>query len=266
MMKMTALILFCAIFLGISCQNKPEENTTTTETLDTLAYTLQTIRKDEPNCTPTDTKACSYFTATFVEVTSGSEYVMKAINEQIIDLLRGDEYTNVEAHANGFIEEYLKEKNELYPMGAWSKSYEQKVVRNDEELFVISTDFYTFTGGAHGYYSTVYENYDRVSGKLITLNDLFEPEYEQRLNEIGEDYLKRTLEIPKNQTLNDAGFIIENNDFKMNDNFALTKEGITFIFNPYEIAPYAMGQQEFTIPYHALQTIAKPNGLAFIKK
>lgn len=52
----------------------------------------------------------------------------------------------------------------------------------------------------------------------------------------------------------------------MNDNFALTKEGIKFIFNPYEIAPYAMGQQEFTIPYSALQAIAKPNGLAAVKK
>lgn len=191
MMRITALILFCAIFCCISCQNKPKENSVITETLDTLAYTSQTIRKDEPNCTPTDIQACAYFTATFIQVTGGTEYAMKAINEQIIDLLRGEEYTNVEAHANGFIEEYLKEKSELYPMGAWSKSYEQKVLRNDEELFVISTDFYTFTGGAHGYYSTVYENYDRASGKLITLNDLFEPGYEKRLNEVGEDYLRR---------------------------------------------------------------------------
>ncbi|NJK82480.1 MAG: DUF4163 domain-containing protein [Saprospiraceae bacterium] len=214
MTKMSTLILFWATLYGVSCQNKPKENSTISQTVDTLAHTSQTIRKDEPNCTPTDIQACAYFTATFIQVTSGGEYVMKAINEQIIDLLRGEEYTNVEAHANGFIEEYLKEKSELYPMGAWSKSYDQKVIRNDEELFVISTDFYTFTGGAHGYYSTVYENYDRVSGKLITLNDIFEPGYEKRLNEIGEEYLRRAMDIPTTQTLSDAGFIIDNNDFK----------------------------------------------------
>ncbi|NJK82479.1 MAG: DUF3298 domain-containing protein [Saprospiraceae bacterium] len=52
----------------------------------------------------------------------------------------------------------------------------------------------------------------------------------------------------------------------MNDNFALTSEGVAFMFNPYEIAPYAMGQQQFTIPYTALQAIAKPNSLAAVKK
>ena len=47
----------------------------------------------------------------------------------------------------------------------------------------------------------------------------------------------------------------------MTDNFALTKDGLKFVYNPYEIAPYAMGQQEIVIPYSELKSLLKPNAL-----
>jgi len=59
----------------------------------------------------------------------------------------------------------------------------------------------------------------------------------------------------------EAGFYFENDVFKLTANFAITKEGLKFLYNPYEIAPYALGQQEIIIPYAALGELIKPNSL-----
>ena len=38
-----------------------------------------------------------------------------------------------------------------------------------------------------------------------------------------------------------------------NDNFYITEDGVTFIYNHYEIAPYAMGIIKITIPWNELE-------------
>ena len=39
------------------------------------------------------------------------------------------------------------------------------------------------------------------------------------------------------------------------ENFILGDETITFVYNPYEIAPYALGSTELTLPYSQLSKI-----------
>jgi hypothetical protein len=41
------------------------------------------------------------------------------------------------------------------------------------------------------------------------------------------------------------------------ENFILGEETITFIYNPYEIAPYNMGSTELIIPYNDVDKILK---------
>lgn len=266
---MRFLYVFVLAALFIACENVGQNNTTgdviNVTPPDTLAYIVETIRKDEPNCIPSDENPCAYFEAKYVKVTDGdAEYTIESINEQLIELLRGKEYTNVVAYANGFIEEYLTEKRDLENTMPWATTYEQNVLRNDSTVFVVATNFYSYTGGAHGYYATIYENYDRLSGKLIELQDLFEPGFENRLNEVGEQYFRRSQKLAVNRPLDEL-FSFENNTFELPDNFALTEEGIQFIFNPYEIASYAQGQQKFVLPYTALRTFVKAGSIAAIK-
>ncbi len=262
-MRYLYFLLFIFLFSGCNNTNKGDEKTPTIETLpDTLAYVKEVIRKDEPNCIPTRERECAYFEAKYIQVTDGdTDYTIQSINEQLLALLRGKKYTNVIAHANGFIESYLQEKKDLRNAMPWVTTYNQSVLRNDASVFVVETNFYAFSGGAHGYYSTVYENYDRLSGKLIELSDLFEPGYEDRLNKVGEQYFRKALDMPYNQPLNEL-FSFDNNVFEIPDNFALIDQGIQFIFNPYDVASYAQGQQLFFVPYSALQTFVKAGSIA----
>ena len=59
---------------------------------------------------------------------------------------------------------------------------------------------------------------------------------------------------------------LEDTDFwvyaiKPNGNFYITDESINYVFNPYEIAPYSLGQTEVIIPFYKLKGILKPNNI-----
>jgi hypothetical protein len=55
--------------------------------------------------------------------------------------------------------------------------------------------------------------------------------------------------------------MFENDQFFLPDNFAIVEEGITFFYNSYEIAPYAMGATELILRYDELKGIMPKNGV-----
>ena len=44
------------------------------------------------------------------------------------------------------------------------------------------------------------------------------------------------------------------------DSWTITKQGLKIHFDPYQVAPYAAGPQQVTIPYSALKDIIKADG------
>ncbi len=46
-------------------------------------------------------------------------------------------------------------------------------------------------------------------------------------------------------------------DIFPSENFILGDETITFVYNPYEIAPYAMGSTELIIPFSDIEKLLK---------
>ena len=54
--------------------------------------------------------------------------------------------------------------------------------------------------------------------------------------------------------LKDAGYLYSMDIFP-SENFILNDETITFVYNPYEIAPYALGSIELIITYSEVSQI-----------
>jgi hypothetical protein len=46
-------------------------------------------------------------------------------------------------------------------------------------------------------------------------------------------------------------------EIEPNENFYLTGKGICFVYQPYEIGPYSMGEQSIYIPYSQIKDIVK---------
>lgn len=126
--------------------------------------------------------------------------------------------------------------------------------------FSITTD----TGGAHPFTDTVTRVYDLHSGEIVTLEQIFKKDCE---------YLDKIASSAKNTVISKLAASQEEASSSVDTewvesgagpsaenyrNFILDKEGIRFIFPPYQVAPYAIGQVEATVPYQDLSDCLRP--------
>lgn len=99
-----------------------------------------------------------------------------------------------------------------------------------------------YQGGAHGsYYLNVF-NFDRRTGQLLTLDDVLKPGYEKPLLRLIMNQLAKDAELKDDSlsTLREAGFFWEMEP-ALPTVFQLKSDGISFTYNVYDIAPYALG-------------------------
>jgi len=132
---------------------------------------------------------------------------------------------------------------------------------SDERIYSYGINRYVFMGGAHGLSTTNYFVFNLKNGKKVTEKDIFVAGYEQKLS----DLLKtRIIEQSKEDENTTPIISLEETDYwvdaiKPNGNFYVTDESINYVFNPYEIAPYYMGQTEVILPFDRLKSLLKAN-------
>ena len=115
-----------------------------------------------------------------------------------------------------------------------------------------TTSTYTFLGGAHGSATNYTVSILKSSGKVLTQTaDTLQLEAMQPLLRKGVlEYLHKNGEVDvTDDNLNDVLFV-EKGIIPLPAHAPfLTKNGLCFIYQQYEIGPYAMGMVTFTIPY-----------------
>ena len=99
-------------------------------------------------------------------------------------------------------------------------------------------------------------NFDNKTGQQLTLADVFVPGYEQPLNELLQEALIEKVSAKDVDDLRSKGYLYSMEMFAP-ENFVLGEDEVTFVYNPYEIAPYAMGMVELTIDNDELTKLWK---------
>lgn len=126
-----------------------------------------------------------------------------------------------------------------------------------------------FTGGAHGMYGNSYYLVSKSpEPRVIPLEEILLPGQRPTLDKLQEAAWKRYLkEGPKGSE--DPGFSdeeiaehLKSFPFTATDNWRLDSKGLVFLFQPYEIAPWAMGMPEILVPAAELKGVVKPEILA----
>ena len=117
-----------------------------------------------------------------------------------------------------------------------------------------------YAGAVHGNYGTGFYNIDRRTKTLLRESDYFVEDYAAQLTKILQrrlliGYKVKTLEeLEEKEGISAA-------DITPNDNCSIGPKGLTYIYNPYEIAPYALGQITIFVPYEDLQPILRPGSI-----
>lgn len=133
------------------------------------------------------------------------------------------------------------------------------ILKTDIEKGYLGTDVYHvyldyYEGGAHGIDQHLTINFDHDTGHQLMLADIFVPGYDQQLSASLQKALCSYAGVKNLKELKNQGYLNAMDMFP-SENFVLGEEAITFIYNPYEIAPYEKGSIELTLDYSDLDNI-----------
>ncbi len=197
----------------------------------------------------------SYQNAQFVR-----NYILKSKNmrtglTEIGDLL----IANKKKFMKDF-KDYNKDLNRNDMGDGWSYSLESQYIGIpvffNDKLFVISNFDYSYTGGAHGNYGTVYTNLDLKRKKILSLGDVIYKKDLNKLPELLKKYLKIQRGIAQEKSLEEAGLLVDS--IHVNENFMISPDNLMFNYVPYEISSYADGEITISIPYSEITAFVKP--------
>lgn len=148
-------------------------------------------------------------------------------------------------------------------MPAWywyTLDIRNELLHVSDSLLSYSVAYSDYEGGAHGSHRVTYTNIDLNRLYTISEEDLFLPGYYRPLTEIIVAQLMEDHAVTEPDSLLMKGFFtIE--DIVPNNNFWLSDSAIHYAYNQYEIAPYAMGVIDVTIPYSKLTEILSPESV-----
>ncbi|MGB9189970.1 MULTISPECIES: RsiV family protein [unclassified Acinetobacter] len=125
----------------------------------------------------------------------------------------------------------------------------------DRATFAIQTYTYS-SGAAHGMYHQEFVNFDLKNKKRLALQDIMVKGSEQQL--LNTLYDSNSIWLEQHS--------IEREKLKLSDNFYYGANGIVFVYPLYELASYAEGMTELTLPYSALTKLIKAEYLPALPK
>lgn len=241
MKKVLAPILFLWFVMG--CQS---ESKLTFEPLllngETCA-TCPTIEINVPNA---------------IDGSSVATAINRSLGEEIISLLsfsEGEDIDTVDKAIASFTNSYKELKSKFPEEVGWEAKINGDVIYEDPNIVTVAVNSYSFTGGAHGYSSTSFLNFDKERGVELDTPDLFEDM--EGFEKFAEAQFRAQEKVPKDKNINATGFMFEGDAFHLPYNVGYTPDGIQLIYNQYEVASYADGPIVLTLPYNEINVYLK---------
>lgn len=130
--------------------------------------------------------------------------------------------------------------------------YDIEYATNDFVSIMISG--YQYMGGAHGFTVFIPINYDLKNNTRIELSDLFKSgaDYLTKLSTYSIARLKTKLGADADQKWIEDGAAAKAENYQL---FTFSESGLKITFGDYQVAAYAAGPQNVTIPWSELKTI-----------
>jgi hypothetical protein len=231
---LTGLVLLCGL-LACTPGGEAERDAALAVT-----WEMKVVEKTAGECGPEAAGPCARFRVEYPELSAGPAVVVAPLNAAIQKLMQA--FPHAATISEWFIDNRLK------------------VIYHDPKVLSLEMAELAYTGGAHPNSVNQYASFDLTDGQQLTLTELLVPGYEPSLSAVAEQRFRELRQIPPGESLTAAGYWFENEVFALNDNFAVTDEGLLFYFNPYEVTAYALGPTELVISREDLNDLILPGG------
>ncbi len=169
--------------------------------------------------------------------------------------------TYIEAITPAYREEGAQIKKDVEEM-SYVLNYEliksSKAVYNQHDILIIEIETYVYAGGAHGLSNMQYIHFDMASGETFGLEEIFGPGSNQKIAELLLEKSEEMKQAKESMLFDDA-------KAEINENFYFDDKNFYFVYNPYEIGPYAAGYITVELPIESVRDlIVKDGPLAYL--
>ena len=267
---MATCLVSCFLLSGCNGQKQIDS-----ETVKTVKVEEQAHLQDD-TVSPTCQITIDY---SYLAKSDAADSIVQRINRTIQAHILGKEYTRmnpevaVDSFKNTYINNYRKDVNEFYQedikngtpkdeLPTWY-NYEYGLTtyfsEGKEGILNFIAETFEYTRGAHPNSWNKWMNFEKNTGKLLALKDVFmagseKPISDMLLEELITEMATRLEDssITSLEGLQNAG-ILNSTNMYVPDNFLLEKEKVSFLYNKYDIAPYAVGIITLSLPYTSVE-------------
>ena len=207
-----------------------------------------------------------------------NDSIAALINRSIQREWFGDDYASlapeaaVDSFMHVYIRDYRKEVGPLYLAEKAKASSEEEIPAWYHQTYSLvtfieeghsgtinaSANYFVDLAGAHPSQWSRWMNFDFVSGKHLTKEEVFLPSAKADIESILLERLIRLQaqlhpeeKVTSLEDLQQLGFLQYTNMY-IPDNFLLGKNEVLFLFNRYDIAPYAAGETIIRLSYEEI--------------
>lgn len=190
---------------------------------------------------------------------AGPSILVKGLREYINERL-GDNFKGDLSHGDSLINFYGKLNvdtltNEIKAFGVPNGGpleYRASVNKLYEtnKFITYQVSIYSYMGGAHGSTIMTARTFRKTDGRKFGL-DMIKDRYNEQFTTAVKDGLKEYFKAKSDEDLKDD--LLDVNFYTIPMPYCppyLTKDGVTFIYQQYEIAPYSSGLPTFSISYY----------------
>lgn len=201
-----------------------------------------------------------FFTISLEYVTGGIRIpLMEQINQTIVQQAFDLEETSgsledVATHyRENLIDEYITENEHPEEEEKGVLTWEDKIngvfsgQYKDWYNYVVS--YYSYRGGAHGIQTVSQLVFDKNTGDTVTENQLFVEGSTEAISILMQEAVKAEIEAEDPELLQ----LVEMEFVVPNGNFSVNADGVQWIFQPYEVGPYALGIITAQVPWKELK-------------
>ena len=218
------------------------------------------------------------FSIDYTYLEDENDSIATLINQAIQREWLGDDYANllpevaVDSFMHVYIRDYRQEVGKLYGADRAQATSEEEIPNWYNQTYSLvtfveegrggtvnaSANYFVDMGGAHPNQWSRWMNFDFVSGKHLTQEEVFLPSAKADIEKLLLDKLIRQQaeqqpeeNVASLEDLQQLGFLQMTNMY-IPDNFLLGKEAVLFLFNRYDIAPYSAGEIVIEVPYEEI--------------
>lgn len=113
---------------------------------------------------------------------------------------------------------------------------------------------YEYSGGAHGSFSSEVRSFDLRTGRALPFDAIFRPEARPQLLSLLDRGVRRTLGLRATEPLREQLLV---DKIPVTPNVCLTPGGVLFVYPPYDIAAYALGEVTVFLPLAAVRPLLR---------